>query len=173
MTVRVPATAKSATQLFARVADGHRVIEHLRHFGEILRHHAGTDDEQLEARPVSLPQNRRGFVECRVFVRFDRFDRACTALDVDGAADAAAMRQAFVDLFELREMRSRRQRLNDDVEMPAARQAELFGFLRAEPITEVLGGAARQCAGGQFFEQIVFDAAARQRAGDLPAGCCR
>ncbi len=80
------------------------------------------DDEQLKARAVGLAQHRCGFVERRIFVRLDVFDRAGAALDVDGAAHTAAMDQAIVDLPQLLEMRVARQRFDDDVEVTAARQ---------------------------------------------------
>jgi hypothetical protein len=98
-------------------------------------------------RSVGLTQQGRNFVEHRIFVRFDFFDRTRAAFDVDRAADPAAVHQSVVDATQLLQMSCLRKWLDDDVEVAATRQTEALRFFGCEAITEVLRGVARQNPG--------------------------
>jgi hypothetical protein len=115
--------------LLARVADRHRVVQRLRHFGQIARSLTGTDDEQAPGRTVhgaqepAVPAHR--FAACRVGL-------PCLAgRQIQRADDQPALRQLGL---EFGERGNTRIGLDDQFQGSAAGQAEALRLVAGHPI---------------------------------------
>ena len=85
--------------------------------------------------------------------------------DVQCPLDALAGIEAIDEVIEMRlTFGVGGERLDNDVEMPAAGKAKLLSLFFGLAVAEELRAVSRQFAAGQLFEQIVLHAAAGQGA---------
>ena len=161
-------------QVLARIAKRHGIVEHLRHLGEISRNHAGADDEELHTRPVGLPQPLAVGVVFELVEDLDIPHTCRVRPQIDRTFDTSAPGQSIDDTTEFVDSGSGRgERLDRDVEMTTAWQAEPLGFLRGNAVTEELRAFGRELAAGELLEQIVLDTSARQGTRDVALAVAR
>ena len=148
--------------LLARIADGDAVVQHRRHAGQIARELATADDEQSQARAMHGAQ--RAAVEAQR-VAFHRVrDLHQAGLQIECADDDAVRLDCGQQFAQLR---VRRQWLEHDLHRPAAGEAEALRLLGARAVGRDPGAPSVEFTARDAGDQVVLDAAARQRSGDL------
>ena len=166
--------AEVVQEVLARVTHRDLVVEHERHVGEVLAHHAGADDEQLKAGSVGMGEDLCVVVPGQLGVLVDGFDRRRLGLEINSARGAPTLVERAVQGAKVGERCvARCLRFDHDVEMSATRQTQLFGLFRGDAVLEELRAVGRELTVGELFEQVVLDAPTREGADELAAAIAR
>jgi hypothetical protein len=116
-----PGHRKIVQHLLAWIADGDGVIEKQRHAGQVLRDHAGADDEQVLLRSVHMAQELTVFIPAQRLVAIHLRHRSLLTDQIHGSLDVAALVEALAERVDVGAgVRIRLQRLDDDPQRSAA-----------------------------------------------------
>jgi hypothetical protein len=121
----------------SRITDHDAIVERLCHFGHILRNHTRSYKKQLVARTIRLHECLGIFLVTKFLkpINVERCNRAIAK--VYRPLTKIARLKTLLNLLKMRQ-HWRFQRLNDNVEVAATRQAKLFSFFFVIAVSEKL-----------------------------------